>query len=93
MTITHTFRSGNSCDIHIPDRIKLGRFNETNVEWDTYPPSAADFAEYTEEVYPARVLPRLEAAMRKSHGPGRAVEIIPGVRAWVPANLEKDNNQ
>ena len=83
MKLTHHCRSGNSCDIYIPDRITHGTFNEANVEWEIYPPSSADFAEYTEEVYPNRVLPQLEAAMRKSHGPGHAVEIIPGLRVWV----------
>jgi hypothetical protein len=89
MTITHNFRSGNSCDIEIPDRITPGEFNDVHVEWDTYPPSAADLREYEHEVSPTRVLPRLEAAMRKTYGPGHLVEIMPGLRGWVPTTSQQ----
>jgi hypothetical protein len=89
MTITHNFRSGNTCDIEIPDRITPGEFNDVHVEWDTYPPSAADLREYEHEVYPTRVLPRLEAAMRKTYGPGHLVEIMPGLRGWVPTTSQQ----
>jgi hypothetical protein len=82
MTIKHNFRSGNSCDIYIPE-IKAKTFNETRIEWDHWPPSDSDVREWSEEVYPNRVIPRLEEEMRKSRGPGRMVEIMPGIRAWI----------
>jgi hypothetical protein len=93
MTITHSFRSGNGCDIHIPKKVKRGKFNSVSVEWDSYPPSAADLREYEQEVYPGRVMPVLEGLVRQSHGPGQAVEIAPGVRGWVQSSSDKEKNQ
>jgi hypothetical protein len=88
MTITHNFRSGNACDIHIPDKIKPG-FDNVAVEWETYPPSEAEFTEYWNEVYPIQVLPVIESILLKQ-GPGRMVEILPGLRVWIPKGSGKE---
>ena len=44
----------------------------------------ADVQEWNQEVYPNLVIPLLEEAIRKVSGPGRMVEIMPGVRGWKP---------
>jgi hypothetical protein len=88
MKLIHRFRSGNSCGIHIPE-IEPNSFNETQVKWEQWPPSDSDVCEWSEEVYPNRVIPRLEEEMRKSRGPGRMVEIMPGIRAWISTSKER----
>ena len=59
MMIKHNFRSGNSCEIYIPNPFRLGAYNRVRVEWENYPPSDADLQEYEQEVYPAWVIPAL----------------------------------
>src|SRR5690348_6609420 len=77
MKINHVCRSGNDCDIHIPDRIRAGKYNEVRVRWEHYPPSEEDIDEYEQEVYLQQVRPILDAMVQRSHGPGHSVEIMP----------------
>jgi hypothetical protein len=84
MVVNHAFRSGNDCEIHIPDGITPG-YEDLLVLWEHYPPSEEDLQEWRTEVYPRLVIPAGEALLRKTRGPGRFVEVRPGVWAWMEA--------
>jgi hypothetical protein len=59
------------------------------VEWEQYPPSAADLREYNEEVYPQKVLQATKKLLEK-YGPGYWLEIMPGVRAWIATKQSRN---
>ena len=84
MKITHTFRSGNSCTIDIPEVIAPGTVDMLHTNWDRYPPSRSDRKEWTKYVYPGLIVPLLDEILPATHGPGRMVELMPGVWGWVP---------
>lgn len=91
MIIRHLFRSGNDCIVHIPDRISEG-FDLTHIEWEIFPPSADDFKEWSEDVYPNKVMPQLEIVARRTRGPGSLVQVAPGVCVWRDAErVESDS--
>lgn len=83
MTVTHVFRSGNDCEIHVPDTITLGTFTLGRARWEYFPPSVEDLYELNHEVLPEKVIPPVEAILRRTDGPGRMVQMIPGVWEWV----------
>jgi len=84
MKLTHTFRSGNSCDISVAEEIRPGLVNN-RVQWECFPPSAEDLLEYHDEVMPGKVIPVLAATLQLSKGPGRLVEVTPGIWGWMDA--------
>ncbi len=59
MRITHVFRSGNDCVLHVPDQFDEGGEWLYRTEWERWPVSAEDIKEWTEEVYPKKVIPIL----------------------------------
>jgi len=45
--ITFHFKSGNSCDVLVDmERFKVGNVNSIFIEWDRFPPSRQDQAEW-----------------------------------------------
>jgi hypothetical protein len=88
MKIVHVFRSGNDCVVNIPDRIADGQANIFDAAFERWPPSREDQEEWINEVYPNKVVPALDAVARKNLGPGRTVEVVPGVRTWVRGELQ-----
>jgi hypothetical protein len=83
MTITHTFKSGNSCELHVLEVVKPGKLNIHRCDWEHHPPSTMDLKELNEQVYPQKVFPVLEPILRKTQGPGSLKEFLPGVWEWV----------
>jgi hypothetical protein len=82
MKITHIFRSGNSCELDVPDSMVRGQALDMNCRWERFPPSAADLREYREIVYSEKILPAFEKALGSADG-RRWVEIEPGIRILV----------
>ncbi len=88
MKIIHVFRSGNCCALAIPESIARQGLTEVDVEWTHWPPSHQDKDEWSNEFYPNKVVPALEAVARKTVGPGCMVEVAPGLRVWVSGEVQ-----
>jgi hypothetical protein len=88
MRITHIFRSGNDCVVHVPEQFVDKGMGLFRTEWERWPPSAEDVKEWTEEVYPKKIIPQLEAVARRTRGQGYVVEIMPGAWLWRDSRLQ-----
>ena len=86
MIINHIFNSGNECEFYAPDDIHDG-VQQTRVTWNRRP-SRKDEREFRQHFYPDVVIPAVEVLMRKSRGPGRMVQVLPGVWAWMDAGSQ-----
>jgi hypothetical protein len=84
MVINHVFRSGNGCDIYIPENIGPGLLHN-RVEWERFPPGPQDLREYSEEVLPAKVIPAMAAVLQRANRSGRFIEVAPGIWGWMEA--------
>jgi hypothetical protein len=78
MIVKHVLCSVNDCEIHIPDTITLGTVNLNRVRWEDFPPSREDLYEINHGLLPDKVIPPVEAMLRRTEGHGHMVEMIPG---------------
>lgn len=88
MKIIHVFRSGNDCIVTLPERLAKGELSGFNVEWEVWPPSPEDRQEWSESVFPLKVIPACERLARKEHGTGFLHQVMPGIWVWKAGMIQ-----